>query len=68
MKNAFAGLGLDAKPAYEDDGDPADGHNECLSITHYDEDDYVDPDAEWPQMRAVRDQKYTVDKKEYLVR
>ena len=64
---AFNGLGLNAKPKYEDDGDPAEGDNDCFSITHYDEEDVIDPDADWPQMKPVKEQKYKVEEKEYMV-
>jgi hypothetical protein len=64
----FAGLGLNAKPKFDDDGQPADGDNECWSITHYDEEDEEDPNAEFPQMKPVKDQKYKVGGKEYMVR
>lgn len=67
LKKAFTGLGLNAKPAYDDDGEPADGHNECFSVTHYSVHDYVDPNAEFPQMKPTKDQKYMVDKKQYMV-
>ncbi|KAF1915304.1 hypothetical protein BDU57DRAFT_476936 [Ampelomyces quisqualis] len=66
LGNAFKGLGLNAKSKYEDDGDPADGDNECFSITHYDKENAKDPDAEWPQMKPVTEQKYKVNGKEFM--
>ncbi|KAI8936195.1 hypothetical protein NX059_006626 [Plenodomus lindquistii] len=64
---AFAGMGLNAFPAINDEGDPAGGNNECISITHYDENDVIDPNDEWGQMKDVKDQHYTVDGKQYTV-
>jgi hypothetical protein len=64
----FTGLGLNAKPMFDDEDDPAGGDNECFSINHYDENDVEDPDAEFLQMKPVKDQKYKVGEKEYLVR
>ncbi|KAH9865863.1 hypothetical protein J1614_009450 [Plenodomus biglobosus] len=65
LKNAFEGQGLNADPAFDDDGDPQDGHNECISITHFDENDVEDVHAPWPQMKPVKDQHYKVRGKEY---
>lgn len=67
---AFKGLGLNAKRKYEDDGDPAGGDNDCLSITHFDKNDTEeddDDDDEFPQMKPVDEQKYNVNGKEYTV-
>jgi hypothetical protein len=66
LKNAFESQGLNAQPAFDDDGDPLDGHNICVSLQHYNEKDEEDEDAEFPQMRPVKDQKYTVGGKEYM--
>ncbi|KAL6708410.1 hypothetical protein ACN47E_002673 [Coniothyrium glycines] len=65
LKTVFDALGLNAKPAFEDDGTPLDGHNDCLAIQHYDQED-VDEDDEWGQMKPVTEQKYKVDGKEYM--
>jgi hypothetical protein len=67
LSAAFQGLGLNAKPRYDDDGEPANGDNDCFSITHYDKENYADPQAEWPQMMPLLKQKYFVDGKEYTV-
>jgi len=64
---AFEGLGMNAKPRYDDEGNPADGDNDCFSIAHYDKEDYVDPNDEWPAMKPVIHQKYKVGDKEYTV-
>ncbi|KAF2856423.1 hypothetical protein T440DRAFT_439477 [Plenodomus tracheiphilus IPT5] len=65
LKQAFEGQGLNAYPAFEDDGDEMDGHNECISMTHYDADDIEDPNADPPEMRPIKDQHYQVGGKQY---
>jgi hypothetical protein len=64
---AFNGLGLNAKSRYDDEGNPGEGDNDCFSITHYDKEDVKDPNAEWPDMKPVTEQKYQVGEKVYLV-
>jgi hypothetical protein len=64
---AFNGLGLNAKSRYDDEGNPDEGDNYCLSITHYDKENVQDPDAEWPEMKPVTEQKYQVGEKVYTV-
>jgi hypothetical protein len=64
---AFNGLGLNAKSRYDDEGNPTDGDNDCFSIIHYDKEDVKDPNAEWPDMKPIREQKYKVGEKEYTV-
>ncbi|KAF1944522.1 hypothetical protein EJ02DRAFT_464107 [Clathrospora elynae] len=66
LKKAFEGQGLNAESAFEDDGDPVDGHNDCLSVTHYDEKSVEDPNAEWPHMKPTKDQKYMVGNTQYM--
>lgn len=68
LGNTFAGLGLNAKPSFEDDGEPADGDNDCFSLGNYDEEDIEDPNAPYPQMKPVMKHKYKVGEKEYMVR
>jgi hypothetical protein len=63
LKAAFEGQGLNAKPAFTDEGLPVDGHNDCVSIEHYDEDD-VD---ERTLMKPVTQQKYNVNGRQYMV-
>jgi hypothetical protein len=63
---AFEVLRMNAKPRYDDESDPADGGNDCFSIGHYDKEDYVDPDAEWPAMKPVTQQKFKVGEKSKL--
>jgi hypothetical protein len=67
LSATFNGLGLNAKSRYDDEGNPSNGDNDCSSITHYDKEDVKDPNAEWPDMRPVREQKYKVGEKEYTV-
>ena len=57
LGTAFNALGLNAKPRYQDDGNLADGDNECFSITHQDKIDKT----------PVNKQKYKVDGKQYAV-
>jgi hypothetical protein len=49
-------MGLDAKPAYDDDGEATGGHIEGFSLQHYDLQDVYDGGA-------TKDQHYTVDGK-----
>jgi hypothetical protein len=65
LENAFESQGLNAKPAFDDDGNPLDGHNSCVALTHYNSDD-EDDEADFPQMKPVTEQKYIVDGKEYM--
>jgi hypothetical protein len=67
LGDTFTGLGLNARPRWDDNGNPAGGDNDCFSLTHYDKKDVKDPNAEWPQMKPVTEQKYTVDGKKYMV-
>lgn len=55
LKQSFLAQGLNARPAFDDDGKPADGHNECFSLKHF-----ADRDS-----RLYQDQKYYVNGKEY---
>jgi hypothetical protein len=71
LAKVFKGLGLNAKPKYEDDGDPAGGDNDCFSITHFDKNDSKEDEDEnedeFPQMKPVYEQKYNVNGNEYTV-
>jgi hypothetical protein len=55
LTETFQGLGLNTESRYDDDGAAADGHNECLAVTHEDTNDDSD----------ITQQKYNVDGKEY---
>lgn len=66
LKTAFEALGLDARPRYDDEGNPQEGANDCLAIQHYDQ-NRADPDDEWGQMIPVMEQKYYVGGKQYMV-
>ncbi|KAF2032516.1 hypothetical protein EK21DRAFT_109896 [Setomelanomma holmii] len=65
LKDAFAGVGLNAKPKTNDEGSPADGDNDCIGATHYNEKDWEDLEAEVPVPKEAKDQKYKVGDKEY---
>jgi hypothetical protein len=64
---AFNGLGLNAESRYDDESNPGDGDNDCFSITHYDKNNVKDPDADWPDMKPVKEQTYWVSEKEYTL-
>jgi hypothetical protein len=51
LTETFNGLGLDIESRYDDDGNIADDHNECLAVTHKDTNDH----------RNIIEQKYNVD-------
>ena len=65
LQDAFRGLGVNPKPMLTDEGDPAGGDNYGFLISHYNEYDFQDPNAEFPRMRLVEEQKYVVGGKEY---
>ncbi|KAH7388645.1 hypothetical protein BKA66DRAFT_511037 [Pyrenochaeta sp. MPI-SDFR-AT-0127] len=75
LEVAFKGLGLNARAKYEWDDEkdvykPGDGHNDCISVIHYNENDYEDPKPEdhkdkEPEMKNIVKQKYKVKDKEY---
>jgi hypothetical protein len=60
LQTVFNGMGLDAKPAYNDDGDPTGGHIEGFSIQHYDLQDVYGGGS-------INEQHYTVASKQYTV-
>jgi hypothetical protein len=68
LTNVFQGLGLNTQPRFQDDGQPAGGDNDCLTIEHYDAKDYIDPSADKKKMKPYAEQKYKVGEKEYKVR
>ncbi|EOA81968.1 uncharacterized protein SETTUDRAFT_72231, partial [Exserohilum turcica Et28A] len=55
LSTVFQALGINPYPAYDDDGEPADGENECYVVSH----------AEFGSGVPVRDQRYHVNGREY---
>jgi hypothetical protein len=60
LKAAFNGMGLDARPTYDDDGEPTGGHIDGFSLQHYDLQDVYSGGA-------IKNQHYNVDGKQYTV-
>jgi hypothetical protein len=55
MGRIYTALGLSTKPRWDNDGEPMGGDNECYSLKH------DNPNGK------LRDAKYRVGKKEYMV-
>jgi hypothetical protein len=55
LDTALNALAMNARPRHLEDGSLSDGDNECLQLTH----------ADKTIKTAVKEQKYTVNGKEY---
>ena len=67
LKDAFNGLGLDGRPLWDEDGEKADGDNDCYALHHW-EMESADPNDPWAEMMPILEQKYQVNGKDYTVR
>lgn len=65
LTEAFEGQGLNPDPAFDDEGHPSGGNNQCINVSHYDENDLVDPRDENSPTKQFRDQHYWVDGRKY---
>ncbi|KAH7080614.1 hypothetical protein BKA63DRAFT_563290 [Paraphoma chrysanthemicola] len=65
LTNVFQGLGLNGKPMWSDEGQPAGGDNVCANIEHINSYDFIDPTADKKIKKAPKLQKYKVGEKEF---